>query len=175
MTLGTVIDDPTILAAILASLTPTDVNVVVTLGPQGDPDAAEVDRARVRPVGFVPLHQLLDGIGLVVSAGGAGTVLGTLSVGLPMVLLPLVADQPRNAARAAAVGAATVVDSPDEVGGAVQKVLGDPSYRAAAAAVAGQTARMTSADDVLRLLLGRVSRARQSTGFATEVGAAPSA
>jgi UDP:flavonoid glycosyltransferase YjiC (YdhE family) len=72
----------------------------------------------------------------VVSHGGSGSVLGALAHGLPMLLLPLGADQPLNAARCAALGAARVLDAltatPAEIRGAVSALLEDPAPRAAA-------------------------------------------
>jgi UDP:flavonoid glycosyltransferase YjiC (YdhE family) len=47
---------------------------------------------------------------LVVSHGGSGTTLGALAAGLPLVVVPLFADQPPNARRVAEVGAGVVVE-----------------------------------------------------------------
>ena len=157
VTLGTVIDDPALLSAILASVaTDAEVNVIVTFGSQEKADAAPVDRRRICPVGFVPLSRLLQGVSLVVSAAGAGTVLAALSQGLPLVLLPLIADQPLNAERVAAAEAAAVSAGPSEVGAAVQKVLADPAYRAAAGKLREQIAQMNSPEQVLAMLLGHL-------------------
>jgi UDP:flavonoid glycosyltransferase YjiC (YdhE family) len=63
-------------------------------------------------------------------------VIGALAHGLPLVVLPLGADQPHNAARVEALGAGQVLDAitatPDEVGAAVTAVLADPGCRSAA-------------------------------------------
>ncbi|MFC3453369.1 nucleotide disphospho-sugar-binding domain-containing protein [Amycolatopsis speibonae] len=88
------------------------------------PTASETVRlvsANVRYVPFVPLAQLLERVDLVVGAGGVGTVVGTLAHGLPMVLWPQGADQPINAARAAASGTAITVASAAEITSAVLK------------------------------------------------------
>ena len=158
VTLGTVVDDPATLAAVVDSVAALDVDVVVTQGPRGidDPDR---DRPRVHPVGFVPLDELLGDVEVVVAAGGTGTVLAALSAGLPMVLVPVVADQPWNAARAAALGVAVVVSAPHEVGAAVRQVLADPSYRAAALALAARTTATASTEEVLAVLLDRAAAA----------------
>ena len=42
--------------------------------------------------------------------GGSGTTLGALAAGLPLVIVPLFADQPANAKRVAEVGAGLVVE-----------------------------------------------------------------
>lgn len=156
-TVGTILAVETLEAA-LASVAAQDVNVVVTLGPGGDPDTFTTDRSRVHPVGFVPLGSLLEGVDLVVSVGGAGTVLGALSRGVPLVLMPMIAEQPLTAARVAAMGAAVVVDAPERLGAAVGEVLADPAYRAAAAGVAETMRAMNPPDEALRLVLDRVGR-----------------
>jgi len=158
VTLGTTVDDPAGLKAVVNALATADVNVVVTLGTQEKADGFECDRSRVSPVAFVPLDQLLEGVDLIVSAAGAGTLLASLSQGLPAVLLPVLAEQPLNAERAAAAGAALVVRDPEEVGEAAQQVLTDPSYRMAAMKVAAQITQMNAAEQALDLLLLRVGQ-----------------
>ena len=63
-------------------------------------------------------------------------MLGALAHGLPMVLVPLGADQPLNAARCEQLGVAAVLDAatvtPREVREAASRLLGDPSCRRAA-------------------------------------------
>ena len=79
----------------------------------------------------------------VVTHGGFGTVSAALAHGLPMVLLPISADQPMNAARlvAAGVGVTVVPDdrTPAAIRRATRRVLGEPALtmtarRSAAAA-----------------------------------------
>lgn len=156
ITLGTVVDEPATLAAITDSVTAgnVDADVVVTVGPRGINDLAEPGRVHV--VEFLPLGEILDHLDVVVAAGGTGTVLAALAAGLPMVVMPMVADQPWNAQRAEALGAAVVVSRPDEVGVAVEHVLANPSFRSAAAAVAAQIHEIRTADDVITQLSGLV-------------------
>lgn len=155
VTLGTVVRDPALLSAVLAAVTATDVNVIVTLGSDQHAAETELDRTQIHPAGFVPLAQLLPHVEAVVTAGGAGTLLGSLSAGRPLVVLPVLADQPLNAERAARLGVALAVQRPDEVGPALQRVLADPSYRAAAASLAHDLTLMHSPEEALRLLLAR--------------------
>jgi UDP:flavonoid glycosyltransferase YjiC (YdhE family) len=68
----------------------------------------------VHAIGFVPLSKLLHEVDLVVPAGGTGTVLASLAHGLR----PFIADHLWNAERAAALGAAIVIDDPAEAGDA---------------------------------------------------------
>lgn len=153
VTLGTVVEDPAALAAVLASLARLDVNVIAAPHPTAQLDAQEMSTDGVHLAGFVPMRLLLDEVDVMVSAGGAGTVLSALSAGRPMVLLPMGLDKPVNAERVAAAGAAQVVATPAEVGAAVAKVLADPSFATGSARVAGEIAAMNSADEVLDLLM----------------------
>ncbi|MFP5021567.1 glycosyltransferase [Pseudonocardia phyllosphaerae] len=156
LTFGTMIDDPALYLRALDVLGALDVDVVVTWSPCGDPRTAPVDRSRVLPVGFVPLEQLLRGVSLVIAPGGAGTVLGSLSAGVPMVLLPRFADHRGNAERAAATGGAVVVDELDDLPAAVRTALDDPSYAASARAVAQDMETLPDVGEALDELLARV-------------------
>jgi UDP:flavonoid glycosyltransferase YjiC (YdhE family) len=89
---------------------------------------------------------------VVVCHGGSGTTMAALTRGLPMVVVPLFADQMHNAARVEAIGAGLVVDPREAATGiaaAVQRVLVDPSYATGAREVAAELAGLPSAADVL--------------------------
>ena len=105
---------------------------------------------------FVPHAELLPKCRLVVSHAGSGSVLGALAHGLPMVLLPLGADQPLNAARCEALGVAAVLDAltaaSDAVGEAVMRVLDRPSYRRNALQVRDEIAALPGPDHAVVLL-----------------------
>jgi UDP:flavonoid glycosyltransferase YjiC (YdhE family) len=86
-----------------------NVNILATVGPNGDPAELDVDPSRVHIERFVPLSDLLTGVSAVVAHGGGGTVLAALSRGLPLVLLPQGADQFLNARRVASAHAGIVL------------------------------------------------------------------
>ncbi|WP_433191937.1 glycosyltransferase [Nocardia sp. CA-107356] len=150
VTFGTIFSDPDTLSAAVTAVADTGVNVIATLGASlRHPTAhreprqhtAGTDPARVRYVPFIPLAQLLDRADLVVGAGGVGTILGALAHGLPMVLWPQGADQPINAARAAASGTAITVDAATAISVAVTKALDNRAYGARAREVADEIAQ----------------------------------
>ena len=76
--------------------------------------------------------------------------------GIPLVLLPISADQPANASRCAALGVGLVVDptrrTPAAIRAATRAVLDDPSYHAAAQRVGRQTGQQPGLDHALDLL-----------------------
>jgi UDP:flavonoid glycosyltransferase YjiC (YdhE family) len=149
VTLGTVFTEGDLLAGIVGALDTEQVDVVATLGVIGL-TAPETPGVTYRT--FAPLAELLAGVDVVVCAGGSGTMLGALSRGVPLVVLPQGADQPLNAARAQAAGVAVVVSDPREAGAATRLVLADPSYGTAAAGLAREIAAQPSPADVVATL-----------------------
>ena len=67
---------------------------------------------------------------------GFNSVKQALSEGVPMVVVPISADQPYSAERCVALGVAEAIDSgtrsPDAIRAVARRVLGDASYRASA-------------------------------------------
>lgn len=156
VTLGTIFSDPDTLATTVGAMAGHEINVIATVGSslrnpdaEGPEPSSTPDGFEVHYVPFVPLGQLLDRADLVVGAGGAGTVLGALAHGLPMVLWPQGADQPINAARAAAAGTAIIVDSAGEIFPAVQEVLEHNTVRDRAQAAANENGARPSPADVI--------------------------
>jgi hypothetical protein len=96
VSLGTVFSRlyPEVFDTMLAALRDEPVNVVMTLGADGDPARFGPQPANVRLERFVPQDQILPFASLALNHGGNGTVLGPLAQGIPLVLLPLSADQP---------------------------------------------------------------------------------
>jgi len=144
VTFGTVVQDAALLERIVVDLLDRGFSVVAT-------GAAElVDAhlggpgARFLGVGFVPLDQLLPEVDVVVSAGGAGTVLACLVQGVPLVVMPVLADQPFIAAAVAAVGVGRTCATADEVAGAVEGVVDEPAATTRAQEFA---ARLAEVDD----------------------------
>ena len=154
VTVGTVVTDPSLVRELVVSLSGIDADLLLTADPDAVPGPS--GPGRVHAVGFAPLHRLLEGADLVVSTAGAGTVLAAMARGLPMVLLPQLAEQPWNAARVAAAGAGVVVDAPQGAGAAAGAVLADAGFRHAARRVAAEIASMDDPDRALSELVGRV-------------------
>jgi UDP:flavonoid glycosyltransferase YjiC (YdhE family) len=77
-----------------------------------------------------------------------------------MVIRPVAADHPINAARAEQLGAARVITDPADAGPAAQEVLGNPAFRRAAQAVQEQNQALPSPAEVLRTLVA-LSEARK--------------
>jgi UDP:flavonoid glycosyltransferase YjiC (YdhE family) len=80
----------------------------------------------------VPLHLLLADCDLVVSHGGAGTLLTALASGLPQLLIPRLPDHVRHAERLTRAGAGAALPAPADdqaIRDRVTELLQTPSYR----------------------------------------------
>jgi UDP:flavonoid glycosyltransferase YjiC (YdhE family) len=122
--------------------------------------------AHVRTVSWVDQAAALDAASMVVCHGGAGTTFAALAAGKPLVIVPLMADQPTNGRIVASAGAGAVV-APEEgedaralgarLRQAIEDVLGQRSYHEAARVISAEMHGMTNLADV-------VDRLRASSG-----------
>jgi UDP:flavonoid glycosyltransferase YjiC (YdhE family) len=146
---------------VLDALGPVDAEIVVALGPGLDPNGFLPRPDNVRLVSFVPMSRLLPASDLVLCHAGSGTILAALAAGRPMVLLPIAADQPANAAACAAAGAAVVLDpdrrTPEAIRAAVEHALVDRDLARAASRVGAEIASMP-APEALVATLERLAR-----------------
>lgn len=158
VTLGTVfnVECGDLYERVLAGLRPLPVNVVVTVGRERDPAELGPLPAHMRVERYVDQAVVLPHCRAVVSHAGSGTVSGALAHGLPMVLLPMGADQPLNARRCQELGVARVLDpaasTPETVRVALSALLADPAYGRAARRVGDEIGRLPGADYALELL-----------------------
>ena len=137
--------------AIVDGLADVDADVVVALG--ADPATLGEVPANVRVERYVAMSLLLPRSTVVVHHGGSGTTLAALAAGRPSVLLPILGDQPVNAAQCVAAGAglgldATALVSAD-VRAAVVRLLDEPAFAERAAAIAAEIAAMPDATAAL--------------------------
>lgn len=137
----------------LTGLRELPAEIVVTVGP--DIDLAELgpQPPHVRVERYIPQAELLPRASVVVSHGGSGSVLGALAHGLPMVLLPMGADQPYNAARCEELAVARTLDvmtaTPADVREAVEDVLSAPGFRTAAESLRDDFAALPGPEQAL--------------------------
>ena len=147
---------------VLAGLGELPVEVVATVGSELDPAVLGPQPANVSVERYVPQSEILPRSSAVVCHGGSGSVLGALAHGLPLVLLPMGADQPQNADRCAALGVGLVLDviaaTPEDVRDAVSAVLSEPSYRAAAERIRDEIAALPGPEHAVELLERLVSK-----------------
>jgi UDP:flavonoid glycosyltransferase YjiC (YdhE family) len=158
LTLGTVsFGAVEVLSRAIDEIAPLDVDVLVTVGPEGEPAALGAVPGNVHVERFVAQSAVLPLVDLIVHHGGTGTVLSALEVGLPQLLLPQGADQFFNAEILTTTGAARALPNdaqrPGAIGDAVQALLGDSPERHTAGRVRDEIAAMPSPADVVPTLV----------------------
>jgi len=131
---------------VLDALGSVPVHALLTTGEALDPASLGPIPDNVHVERFVPQAELLGHVRAVVCHGGSGTVLGTLAAGVPMVVVPLFADQPTNAKEVAKVGAGLSVPyagaTAEAIAQALTRVLREPSFTERARAVAAEIAAL---------------------------------
>lgn len=151
-TLGTIFHQESgdLFTRVLNGLEVLAANIVVTVGRELDPAELGHRSEHVLVERFIPQRALLPRAAAVVSHAGSRTVISSLACCVPLVYLPMGADQPPNADRCDALGVGRVLDalavSSTDVGAAVEEVLTTPSYRAAARAMQLEAESLPSAE-----------------------------
>jgi MGT family glycosyltransferase len=142
----------------------SDARVLLTVGRRFD--ASQLGRipGNVHVESWVDQADVLDQADVVVCHGGSGTTFGALAAGVPVVIVPLFADQFANASKVAEAGAGIVLDTGQDTNGrrrplsrgdaariaeAIDTVRAGASYREQARRIAAEMASAPTADAVL--------------------------
>ena len=144
--------------AALDAVAALPVRALLTTGPVMDVGALGAIPDNVRLEAWVPQDLVMPRAAALLCHGGSGTIIGALAAGLPMVIAPIMADQPHNARRVAAVGAGLAVPDADAaaLGAALERVLSDPEIRAGAARMAAEIAAMPDMDAAIDAMLALI-------------------
>lgn len=135
---------------IMDAIEPLPITATVTVGPS-------IDASRLRVPANASMHSWLDhdevlaNTSLVVGHGGHSTTMRALSFGVPLVVMPAnpMIDQKRVDAALQQIGAGVLL--PKHAGAirirsAIERVLGDPSYRSSAARIGEQIRQRDGAE-----------------------------
>ena len=118
---------------ILEAVKPLDVQVVLSVGKNINPENLGRIPSNTVVVRFAPQIELLKRAALCITHAGLNTTLESLAHGVPMVAVPIGYDQPGTAARIAHHGTGEFIEveelTTDRLRGLIEKVLQDPSYR----------------------------------------------
>jgi UDP:flavonoid glycosyltransferase YjiC (YdhE family) len=171
MTFGTVLGHMSIAAETyrmaLQAVERTSARVLLTVGRRFDASTLAPVPAHVHVERWIDQAQVLEHAELVVCHGGSGTTLAALAAGVPLVSVPLFADQFENSRRIAEIGAGRVVETrirtsrarpintaaAREITKSIEGVLGDVTYRDQARAIAAEMAATPTVEEVLTRLL----------------------
>lgn len=185
MTLGTWTNaDVSMFRSVADGLADAPVDVLLTVGPGNDPAAIGPLPANAQVEQYVPQSLLLPRCAVVICHGGAGTSLGALACGLPLLLLPQGADQYVISERVVSSGAGLRLlpaeVTPTSVRASVLELLHGVEHLAAARRVQREIATMPGPGQTIPLIedvaAGRTPRTCRlpdlHPGSAPEPGAA---
>jgi UDP:flavonoid glycosyltransferase YjiC (YdhE family) len=133
---------PELIDRVCEAVADLDLDAVLTLGPAVDRDGVRVPE-NVEVVAFAGHDRLMPEMAAVIGHGGLGTALRALAHGVPQLLLPLGRDQAFNAGRVEQLdaGIRLATDAPPaRIRAALQELLADSRFEAAAALVARRVA-----------------------------------
>jgi UDP:flavonoid glycosyltransferase YjiC (YdhE family) len=157
VTFGTVFnEDAALFDAILAGIEGEDLNIIVTVGPRGDPAVlgARPDNVHIEP--FIPQSRLLPYCSVFINHGGSGALIGAANAGVPVLAIPQGADQFFNAdvIQERGIGLRLLPDevSPETVRDATRALVEDPAYGQTIRGLRAAIDRMPTPDDIVPLL-----------------------
>ncbi len=159
MTLGTnngTNSDVSMFRSVIDGLDDLDVDVLITIGFGKDPSTIGPLASNVHVENYVPQSLLLPHCSAVICHGGPGTILNSLTQGLPLLILPQGADQYVMGERilAAGVGLRLVPEdvNPSSVRANVLALLEESSYRAGAHRLKREIAAMPGPEEAVLLI-----------------------
>lgn len=159
LTMGTVWNQNLdIFRTVIEAVRDEDLTLIVTVGRQNDPAALGPQPNNVFVHHYIPQGVLLPRCHAVVTHGGAGTTLGALAFGVPLLVLPQGADQYANADRVVAAGAGRRLLKHElsvaAIRDALLALLRDQSYRHAAERIKTEIRDMPDARKAIRRIEG---------------------
>jgi MGT family glycosyltransferase len=162
LTMGTVWNrNIDVFRTVIEAVRDEDIDLIVTIGRGNDPASLGSQPDNVHVHQYIPQAVLLPRCDAVITHGGAGTTLGALAFGVPVVLLPQGADQYANAEHIVATGAGLQLLrdelSVDAVRASVRAVLDDASYRRCAERIKTEIHDMPDARDAVRRIEALIS------------------
>jgi len=166
-TLGTTINHVGgVFERIIEAAEPLDVHLVATVGPDRDPEGLGPLPANVHVARYIPSSQIMPRAAAAIVHGGFSTTMTALTYGVPLLCLPVYGDQPVNAQRYLELGVALSytdgaaegvgVTAPEvdaaRLGGLLERLLGDQSFRTAARNIARDIAALPPIDVIVPLV-----------------------
>jgi UDP:flavonoid glycosyltransferase YjiC (YdhE family) len=162
VTLGTVFNRlDAVFSPILAALEGEELNVIVTVGPNRDPAELGPQPEHVRIERYLRNSAVIPHVDLVVCHAGYNTTIASLAAGVPMLGIPLGADQFYNAFRLAASGAGLRLDprhaTAPRIRAATVELLDEPLFRQNAERLGREIATLPPPAAAVPLLEGVVA------------------
>jgi MGT family glycosyltransferase len=160
------VQEPFVLRAAAQGLANLPMQVILTTGGNREPEDLDLGRIapNVRLVRWVSHTQLLPYLDVMITTGGSATVQSSLKAGVPLIVVPTEWDKPEIARRVVDCGAGLRLSpqdcTPRRLRMAVERVMGDPSFRHNAQRMAAAFARYGGPPAAATLLEGLASAKR---------------
>ncbi|MBF4636045.1 glycosyltransferase family 1 protein [Agreia pratensis] len=153
---------------LLEAVAELPARILVTTGPWVDPRTFEPGErhgpSSIRVEQYVPQAELMQHADLVVNHGGSSSVVGALDSGVPMIVLPLGADQVPNGNYVEAAGAGAMPNAESatsaEIRAVAEHILSTATYRSAARAIGAQLRSLPTVGEVMTAIEGLAASAR---------------
>jgi UDP:flavonoid glycosyltransferase YjiC (YdhE family) len=157
MTLGTNTNsDLSMFRSVIDGLSGMDLDLLITVGFGGDRTSIGPLPGNVHVERYVPQSLLLPHCSAVICHGGAGTTLGSLALGLPLLILPQGADQYVIGDLVLAAGAGLVLTPPEVNPSTLEAnlvaLLEDSRHRAGARRLQREIASMPGPEEAVPLI-----------------------
>lgn len=169
VTEGTIhVQAPVVLKAAARGLANLPMEVIMTTGGNREPSELEIGEtaSNIHIYRWVSHSELLPKTAVLITTGGAGSVLAALSAGVPMVVVPTEWDKPEVAQRVAESGAgirlAPQKCTPERLREAVERVLRESSFRENARRLQASFGRYGGPVRAAELLEGLASQRQRS-------------
>ena len=124
---------PRIFHTLLAGLRDAPINLIITIGHQNDPAEFGPQPPNVHIERYIPQSLLLGACDALIMHGGSNSLLQAFAFGLPVVVIPCIADQFFNAHITRAMGLGVVVDheqlTPGTIRVALDEIMRNQGYR----------------------------------------------
>jgi len=152
------VQEPLVLRAAAQGLANLPTQVILTTGGNREPEDLDLGpiAPNVRLVRWVSHTQLLPHLDVMITTGGSATVQSSLKAGMPLIVVPTEWDKPEIARRVVDCGAGLRLNPREctarRLRMAVERVLGDPSFRRNAQRMAAAFARYEGPSAAAKLL-----------------------
>jgi MGT family glycosyltransferase len=155
---------PGVFEAILEALRDRDVNLVLAVGQ--DPEVFGPQPPNVRIERYVPQTRILPHCDAFITHGGFNSVKEALALGIPLVVLPIMSDEPYSAERVAALGVGRSIEpasrTPEAIREGVEAVLEDSGFAARARELQREMTALPGPERIVELLAGLAGNRSES-------------
>jgi len=156
---GTIhVGEPLVLRATAQGLAGLEMEVIMTSGGARDPESINLGASapNLHLTRWIAHSDLLPKTDVIITTGGAGTVLAAIDAEVPMIIIPTEWDKPEIAQRIveAEAGIRIMPDkvTPQSIRAAVEKILANPSYKRGVGRLKQAGARYGGAAEAAELL-----------------------